>query len=131
MNFFKAFIILFVIGCKNSDNKNDENKTTPYNRFVESVENKLKIMEDSSDNFSIKSAVEIVKIHNSIGIYNFDTKDTSLFNKYEIVFYKRPFQRILNVLEMELSIGMSYYSPKFKISMGANELMKESYIEIK
>jgi len=125
---FRILFCLLLLGCDTAITKN--NSTTNYKQFEQIVEANIKIMTDSGNTFSVNSAINLVKVHNSLRLYNFEQKDSVKYYQSMDLFNKQTFGRVLKILHMELSLGMSYYSRSYNLQFGAFPGNKESYFEV-
>jgi hypothetical protein len=125
------FIICFLFfSCQSTSKDIKDSSVSDYPQLVYMANKYIEVMFDSTNNFMVSSAISIVKIHNSLEIYNIQRKDSATYYKFQNAFSQKAFTRVIKILEMELSIGMSYYSKKHNLNMGAWEEMKESYFAI-
>lgn len=123
-------LVLFFMSCKTPSPSTSEISEVSYYEFKKLASKCSKAIIDSPKIFSKTTAIEIVKIHNSMRIYNIQNVDSFLYNTFDSLFGNIAFDKVRSDLEMELSVGMSFYSKKYNLSMGASQVMKESYYQI-
>ena len=123
------FIAISLFGCGHQGDEKDE--SIPYSKFKEETIGLVKVMRDSSQSFCETTAIRIVKTHNSLRIYNISEKDSLLYREFNSAIKQPQFNRIIDILDMELSLGMSYYSKKYDLKFGCDSTSKSSYLHIR
>lgn len=100
-----------------------------YEKFKQMAIDSKKEMCDSTSTLSAEKAIYLTRVFNTITMYTLEDKD-SLFAGVSSAFAKCSTQRVINTLDMHLSIGMSYYSKKYDIYLGAFKSATNSYFQL-
>jgi hypothetical protein len=135
MKFLFAFIVTFVsiISCTTGTakkpillNLNDTLQTVT--QFKEVVSEALRYSEDTIKTISENEMIKFVKIYNSI--FSYGLTEESPYDKYFRRFDERFSLKAVKMFECEVSIGMGYYCPKYKLAIGGGSFPQNSYIVI-
>ena|SRR5258705_9246624 len=133
MRYMLLIIVAFLIGsCGNHAFKKDQTFKLKYDDFKTIAFNNdyLNVsICDTVHSFPVDSAINILRIANTIQVYALEQRD-SLFSNITYLFSKCYFNRLVDLLKMELSIGMSYYSKEYNLSLGAYPSDASSYYQI-
>jgi hypothetical protein len=127
--FVTLILILFSCIDKKGSAKTDSFKKMSKKEFLGIVEKiTLDICKESVD-LSVKKAIELVKISNTIQ-NNLELHNERKCDEFNYSFSHCCKTKVLRLLELQLTAGMSYYSKKYDLYLGAPISERDSYFEI-
>jgi|SRR5215831_5468614 len=130
MNMNKYVIILFLLfSCEDVSHNKQDLHIMRYEEFKQIALDSRKLMCDSLNPLSTDQARNLVKIDNTINVYLLDTIN-DLFKNVHSQFVRCSFERVIKALDMRISVGMSYYSEKYHIFLGALKQDTASYFKL-
>jgi hypothetical protein len=101
---------------------------TSVSEFKLMVDSTLKKMHNANQITTVEDAVLLAKIYNSIASYGLVSQEP--YSLFYTKFNEGFMNRISEVLECKLSIGMGFYCEKYKLIVGGTKYPKGSYIVV-